>query len=269
VDPNATRAVLISYAGSVGLSGLAGRLPWTPWDARQLGRAATAAALALGVAWLVTAATDEGGVAWGARAGRTLPLTPICAAVGAWVALAPVRSRGEALALAAMGRSPAQIAAAAVAGGALVALVAAVVLGIVRAVDVSGFFPTVTRTQAWSWTGAEFVDAARGLSVGIDGAPVRLAALAADAGRAEAGVPAFGRAAAALETAVAGVALPLLLAHGLLARVRATPLVLAGAGAIAGSVVLFQAAAARQAPAALAVLPPLALLAFAIRRYRS
>jgi hypothetical protein len=256
----------------VGLPGPAGRLPWTPWDARQLGRAATAAALTLGVAWLVTAATDEGGVAWGARAGRTLPLTPICAAVGAWVALAPVRSRGEALALAAMGRSPAQIVAAAVAGGALVAVVAALVLGIVRAVDVTGFFPTVPRTQAWSWTGAGFVDAARGLSVGVDGAPMRpaaLAALAVDAGRAEAGVPAFGRAASAVETAAAGVALPLLLAHGLLARVRALPLALAGGGAIAASVVLFQAAAARQAPAALAVLPPLALLAFAIRRYRS
>jgi hypothetical protein len=253
----------------VGLPVPAGRSSWTSWDARQVGRAATTAALTLAVAWLVTAATDEGGVAWGARAGRTLPLTPICAAVGAWVALAPVRSRGEALALSAMGRSPAQIAAAAVAGGALVAVVAAIVLGIVRAVDVTGFFPAVTPTQAWSWTGVGFVDVARGLSVGADGAPARLAALATDAGRREAGVPAFGRAAAAVETAVAGVALPLLLAHGLLARVRALPLVLAGGAAIAGSVVLFQAAAARQAPAALAVLPPLVLLAFAVRRYRS
>jgi hypothetical protein len=238
---------------------------WTQWDARQLGRAAAVAAVALGVAWLVTAATDEGAVPWGARAGRTLPLTPLCAAVGAWVALAPVRSRGEALALAAMGRSPAQIAAAAVAGGALVAVVAAVVLGIVRAVDVTGFFPTATRLDVWTWTGEAFVDHARGLSVGVDGAPERFAA---DAGRVVADLPAYGRAAAAVETAVAGVALPLLLAHGLLARGRALPLVLAGGAAIAGSVVLFQAAAARQAPAALAVVPPLALLAFAVRRYR-
>lgn len=242
------------------------RVTWTRWDARQLGRAAAVATVTLAVAWLVTATTDEGAVPWGARAGRTLPLTPICAAVGAWVALAPVRSRGEALALAAMGRSPAQIAAAAVVGGALVAVAAALLLGVAQAVDVTGFFPTARRMDAWTWTGAGFVDAARGLSVGIDGTPRRLVA---DVARTVADLPAHGRAAAAVETAVAGVALPLLLAHGLLARVRRLPLVLAAGATIAGSVVLFQAAAARQAPAALVVLPPLALLAFAVGRYRA
>jgi hypothetical protein len=241
------------------------RFAFTPWDARQLVRAATVAALTLAMAWMVTAATDEGGVSWGARAGRTLPLTPLCAAVGAWVALAPVRSRGEAVALQAIGRSPAQIAAAAVAGGALVAVVAAVLLGALHGVDVAGFFPTATRASAWTWSGAAFVDRAQGLSVGADGVPQWIAA---EPGAAPGGVPAYGRAAAALETALAGVALPLLLAHGLLVRARALPLVAAGAAAVASSVVLFQAAAARQAPAALAVLPPVALLAFAVRRYR-
>src|ERR1700722_9478623 len=106
------------------LAGVAGaaRLGWTVWDTRPLARASLAAARARGLAWLVTAATDEGGVAWGERAGRTLPLAPLCAAVGAWAALAPVMARGEAAALGALGRSPAQIAAAAVGGGAKGAL---------------------------------------------------------------------------------------------------------------------------------------------------
>lgn len=241
-------------------------LPWTPWDSRQLGRAAVVSALALGVAWLVTAATDEGGVAWGARAGRTLPLTPLCAAVGVWIVLAPVRSRGEAVALQAMGRSPAQIVAASVAGGALVALAAAVLLGTVGAVDVTGFFPTATRATAWTWAGGAFVERAQGLRVTLDGVP---AWTAPDASTAVGGLPAHARVAAAVETGAAGVALPLLLAYALLARVRRGPLVVAAGAAVAASVFLFQAAAARQAPAILAALPPVGLLAYAVRRYRS
>jgi hypothetical protein len=237
----------------------------TRWDARQVARAAVATALTLGLAWLVTAATDEGGVSWGERAGRTLPLTPLCAAVGAWVALAPALSRGEALALESLGRSRAQIAAAAVTGGALVAVVASIALGLGRAVDVAGFFPTATHASAWAWGGAGFVDALHGLRVGADGAPVRIAP---DAGRVSAGIPLHGRAAAATLTALAGVALPLLLAHGLLERRRVLPSVAAAVAAVAASVLLFQAAAAGHLPALVGTLPALALLAFAVRRYR-
>jgi hypothetical protein len=238
---------------------------WTRWDVRQLTRAGTAAALALLLAWLVTAATDEGGVPWGERAGRTLPLTPFCAAIGAWVALAPVRSRGEALALEALGRSRPQIAAAAVLGGTLVALAAALALGLVRAVDVTGFFPTATHGSAWAWKGTAFADVVHGLRVGADGAP---GVIPAEAGHALTGIPPYGRAAASAVTACAGLALPLLLGHALLERARALPLVLCAGGAIAGSVVAFQAAAAGHIPASLGVLPTLALLAFAVRRYR-
>jgi hypothetical protein len=238
---------------------------WTRWDLRQLARAAAAGGLTLALAWLVTAATDEGGVAWGERAGRTLPLTPFCAAIGTWAALAPVLARGEALALEALGRSRAQIAAAAVVGGALVALAAAVALGMVRAVDVAGFFPTATHGSTWGWTGTAFADAVQGLRVGADGTPVRIPA---QAGRAMAGIPRYGRAAASAVTASGGLALPLLVAHALLERARALPLVLLAGGAIAASVVAFQAAAAGHVPATLGVLPTLALLAYAVRRYR-
>ena len=242
-----------------------GALAFTRWDGRQLVRAALATALTLALAWLVTAATDEGGVSWGERAGRTLPLTPLCATVGAWLALAPALARGEGVALEALGRSRAQIAAAAVVGGALVALAAGVAMGLARAVDVAGFFPTATHASAWAWNGTAFVDGLHGLRVASDGAPARIAV---DAGRVFAGVPPHGRAAAAVVTALAGLALPLLLAHALLERSRVLPVVLAAGASIAASVLLFQAAAAGHLPASLGALPTLVLLVFAVRRYR-
>jgi hypothetical protein len=252
----------------------------TRWDARVLARAAVVAALALGLAWLVTAATDEGGISWGERAGRTLPLTPACAALGVWAALAPVRSRGEALALAALGRSPAQIAAAAVGGGALIALVAAVAIDVAPAVDITAFFPRAALASAWVWQNDTFVNRLQGLRVAADGAPVQLAR---EAAATAATVPRQGRAAAAMAIALAGLALPLVLAHALLARPlgqapgardrrhgrgEAVAMVASGV-AIAVSLVLFQAAATRHVPALLGAVPPACLLAFALQRYRS
>ncbi len=102
---------------------------FTVWDARVALRAVAVAALAFGMAWVVTATTDEGGLAWGVRIGRSLPVAPACAAVGAAIALAPARARGELRALASLGRSPFESAFAAAVGGAVVALVAAVIVG--------------------------------------------------------------------------------------------------------------------------------------------
>ena len=92
----------------------------TAWDARTFARGLAIALATLGIAFVVTAASDEGGIAWGERAGRALPIAPVCAAVGAWLALAPGRARGEDVALAALGRSPWERHAAAIVGGAAV-----------------------------------------------------------------------------------------------------------------------------------------------------
>jgi hypothetical protein len=245
---------------------------WTAWDTQVFGRAAGAAAGALVLAWLVTAATDEGGVPWGERVGRTLPLAPLCAAIGVSAALAPVRWRGEAGALAALGRSRAQVALGAVAGGAVVAVVAALLIGLVRRVDVAGFYPTATHASAWSWDGAAFVDDVRGLKVAVDGMPQHVPPTAEATA---ASLPVFARAAAALTTAIAGLALPMLLAHALLSRSpdvrfdrRDGWMAASAIASIAASVVLFQAAAAHQLPALTAAVPALALLAFAVQRYR-
>lgn len=255
----------------------------TRWDAVVFLRAVLVAGLALGLACLLTAATDEGGVPWAERAGRTLPLTPVCAAVGAWGALAPVRSRGEVRALEALGRSRMQIAAAAIAGAAAVAVVAALFVGAVRAVDVSGFYPAAFHNATWRWEGATFVNPAAGLRVEPDGTLVRSGT--GDEPAPLERIPPQGRAAASLATALAGVALPMLLAQLLLVRhagtrrerlgrqgeVRALqwPAIAASGAAVLGSLMLFQAAAARLVPALSAALPPAALLAFAVERSRS
>ncbi len=248
----------------------------TRWDVHLLVRAAGMASAALALGWLLTAATDEGGVSWGERAGRTLPLTPLCAAVGAWGALAPVRARGEALALEALGRTRAQIAGAAVAGSAAVALVAALAMATVHAVSVDGFFPAVTHHDAWRWDGRDgFVDAGRGLRVGGDAAPVATGAEAS--GPFAQGLPVHARIAASLATALAGAAMTMLVGHALVTRRRRprAPWTLGPAGrdvvaasvAVAATVILFQAAAARRLPALAGTVPAAALLALATRRF--
>jgi hypothetical protein len=242
-------------------------------------RAAVAALVSLGLAWLITAATDEGGVSWGERITRTLPLTPACGAIGSWIALGPVCARGEALALAALGRSEAQVVAAPVAGGAVVAWAAALATGVAPAIDIGAFFPRAQHASAWVWCEGAFIDRARGVLIGADGAPVHLAPEAAGV---LAVFPNHGRAAAAIAIALAGLALPLLLARAVLARASKprrgagdarrvredAAAVLASGAAVAASVVLFHASAARSVPALLGALPPLALLAFALSRYR-
>ncbi len=250
------------------------------WDARVLGRATVAAVLALGLAWVVTAVTDEGGVSWTDRAARVLPIGPACAAVGAWAALAPVVARGEALALQALGRSRSQIAAPAAAGGALVALAVALAIAAAPIAGVSAFFPKAAAAAAWSWQGGSFVDRALGLRVDATGTPVSIAREPeAEAPR----IPVGGRAAAALAMGLAGLALPLLVAHTVLSRRPRsassyrnkrqrrddTVAAVATVVAVAASLVLFQAASAGRASALLGVLPPAALLAFALERYRA
>jgi hypothetical protein len=245
----------------------------TRWDVLVLLRAAAVAAVALGIAWLVTAVTDEGGLSWGERAGRALPVTPLCSAVGVWGALAPVRARGEALALGALGRSPGQLVAAAVAGGALVALVAALAVGALRSVEVAGFFPTAAHANAWHWQDGGFDNRVQGLRVAADGAPTRLPGPREPSLGATA-IPPHGRAAAATTTALSGAALSILAAHALLglgtgSRRRTRWATFAAAmTAMAASVVLFQAAAVRHVPAMAGALPWLAVVVFAHRLYR-
>jgi hypothetical protein len=215
----------------------------------------------------VTAASDEGGLAWGARAGRTLPLAPVCAAVGAWLALAPARARGDERALAALGRSPWEREAAAIFGGAIVALAAALAIGCFARIDVAGFYPRPEQSLHWTYDGAGFTSDDGVWRVGANGAPSFVRASSAEAAGAG-GIPPRGRASAALSTAALGLALPMLVARARSRRAATLALAAIAAGSLA-TVLAFQAAAAAVASPLVAPVPPLLLLAWAASRYRS
>ena len=214
---------------------------------------------------LLTAATDEGAIGWGVRVGRSLPLAPVCAMLGAWTALLPTRARGEILALAALGRTPWQNARGAIAGGFAVAAIAAAAIAWAPPVDVAGFFPVAPGGDDYAFVAGAFVDPAAGVRIERSGAPVALAsAHAAGTPRAPA-IPGHGRAAAGLATALTGLALPMIAASTGRGRRARTAI---GVGALAVvTTLLFQAAAAARVSALAAILPTAALLAIAVSRY--
>jgi hypothetical protein len=239
------------------------RIVITEWDRRVAWRALVTALIALALVVVVTIATDEGGLGWGVRAGRALPLSPVCAAIGAWIALAPAIARGEIRGLEALGRSPWHNARAAALGAALVPLAAALAVALSAKIDVSGFFPAVPREAGFSYEDGAFVDEPHEWRVEADGAPVHLALPRAGE---RFGMPAHARPAAAIATAVAGVALPLV--AGRRRREGGLRYVVFLGASLAASLLVFQAAAASLLSAWLVVLPPAAILFFAGARYR-
>ncbi len=240
--------------------------PVTSWDARTGWRALQIAVVLLVVTWLLTAATDEGGVAWGVRAGRALPLAPVCAMIGTWLALVPARARGEVRALETLGRTPWDNARGAVAGSFAVALLAAVAIAWVPKIDVTGFYPVAASADDYVFVDGAFVcrdSRMRILASGEAVAPRDDAPL--EPAPKHLAIPRHGRTAAGLATALAGLALPMLAARarGRRARTIVGTLVLALL-----TTLLFQAAAASRVPALAAALPTLALLWIAVSRYR-
>jgi hypothetical protein len=268
---NVTRfSAVSSRAGTVNVERVRASLGtfgahWTEWDTRAFARGSAIAALTLVLVAVVTAASDEGGLGWGVRAGRTLPLAPVCAAVGAWLALAPARARGDDRALETLGRSPWQREAAAIAGGAIVAVVSALAIACLARIDVAGFYPRAEESIRWTYDGSGFTSGDGKWRV-AGGAPAIVPAPEVE--QAPTGIPARGRSSAALATAALGLALPMLVAR---ARSRRAAALTSGAiGAMALATVLaFQAAAAAVASPLVAPLPPLLLLAWAASRYRA
>jgi hypothetical protein len=231
--------------------------------------------VALAVVWLVTAASDEGQLTAGARAGRTLPLAPLCSAIGAALALGTSRVREETLALESLGRSPAENAAAAAFGAALPSVLLALAIATSASVDVSAFYPRAPRGDLFVREQSAFVSPTLGVRVrDDDGAPSVLVAT----GGPDDGLPHGARGAAAATTALAGLALSLVAARAALRaslqnrRGRRRRRALAIAEIVActlATLVALQAAAARAAPAALAALPSGALLAVVAFGYRA
>ena len=175
----------------------------TTWDRRAFVRALVATVIAIVVVWLVTAASDEGQLTVGVRAGRTLPLAPLCSAIGAALALGTARVREETRALEALGRTPGQTARAAALGAALPSLLVGLAIGASSVVDVSGFYPRPPRGDSFVYAEGAFTSPSLGVRITADGEPHPTEALPPPADDA---LPRHARAAASLATAVAGLA---------------------------------------------------------------
>jgi len=251
----------------------------TSWDFRAFLRALVMTLIAVGVVWLVTAATDEGHLAAGVRAGRTLPMAPLASAIGAMLALGTARVRDETRALEALGRSPGQTARAAALGAALPSLLVGLAIAASATIDVSGFYPRPPRGDTFVYTDGAFTSPSLGVRVTPEGEARPLAREpGAPEPSADDGLPGGARTAAAATTAMAGLALALVAARAALhtsmldRRARRRRRALAGAMiAVTATLTLvaFQAAAARVSSASLAAAPAAVLLAIALLGYRA
>ena len=238
----------------------------TAWDVRVFLRAFGGAVLGLVVVWLVTAASDEGQLTVGARAGRTLPLAPLCSAVGAALALGTGRVREEVRALEALGRSPAESARAAALGAALPSIVIAIAIAAVSQVDVAAFYPRVPRGDTFVFRNGAFESTSLGVRIDREGETYRLEDPTAGT---DDDLPRGARISAAAATGIAGLALALVAAGAVLRRslqdqkqrrrFRAWTAAQGVACALL-TLVAFQAAAVRAAPAVLAIVPSTLLL---------
>jgi hypothetical protein len=250
----------------------------TKWDWRSAARALGATVLALVVVVLITAATDEGQLSLAARIARTLPLAPLCSAVGAALALGTPRARSEVRALEALGRSPSESARYAAIGAALPSLIMAFAIAVAGSVDVGGFYPRAPRGETFVREDGAFVSTGLAVRVTDDGDARPLDDKSASPSGGDEGLPRAARGSAATTTAIAGIALALVASRAVVRpslsdrkrrrrlRVRAALAVL---GCALFTLLAFQAAAARVAPAMLAIVPPVVLLVIELAARRS
>lgn len=168
----------------------------------MLARAAVTSLGAWIVCVLIVAATDEGGITWATRVGRSLMTAPVCAAIGAGLTLSVARASGELRALEAIGRREGESVRSAIAGGVAPAmLLSALVLAAL--LDVSSFFPRSDSRKLHVRADATgFVDDERGLRIDEHGGftPVARSTAADDSS-----VPASARLSAALTIALGSV----------------------------------------------------------------
>jgi hypothetical protein len=242
----------------------------TPWDARAMGRSAALTCAILLLAVVLTAASDEGGVSWGERVARVVPLVPVCAALATGLALAGRDRRGEGRALEALGRTPFANGSAAALGAAAVGLLAAFAVLLDRELLVTPFFPTVHATGSYTYDAGVFTNVREGWRVMSDGSIAlpsdadaeALAALVGD----PSGLPLHARGCAALLTLLGSAAFALTVAvtpRGA-AGPRWGPSVVALLATAAASAVCLQAAAAGRVPLAVVPVPSTLLLLAAV-----
>jgi hypothetical protein len=234
----------------------------TAWDRRIAQSTLGVTVLAFVVGILLTAATDEGGVAWRERAVRTLPLLPACAALGTFLTLRAARRKGELRVLETLGCSEWRCAAPAVLAGALGTAVGVVVAVRFLHADVAPYFPRV-HADGVLVEPTRFLDAVRGIAIAQDGT---LAHASSTAPEAPVDLPSGARGAVALVTLLAGLALP-----ALVARLARRDALAATVGVIvlgSGCILLFHASAVGWISPYAAAIPMVLLLAAVALRYR-
>ncbi len=206
------------------------------------------------LAFVLGAATDEGGLSLATRVSRVLPLGPVAALVGALWAATRARGRGEMRAALALGATPLDFVVPWTVGASLVTLGAAAALAAGAAMD--GFFPVPPSAPHFAWTGSAFEGPDLGIRILGDG---QLEAMAKTPAAARS-LP-YGRPSAVLVTALSGLAMALLGATWTAAHTRRYLGSLAATVAL--TVVALQAAAAERVTPLLATLPGLALVVYA------
>jgi hypothetical protein len=141
-------------------------------------------------------------------------------------------------------------------------------MGFGGGVDVSGFFPVARAPDVYvAESGGAFIDTASGYRIEADGSLVAPAAIgSAPHVSPKAPLPPCARAAAALTTALAGLALPLFVARARRTSWVARGLVLTAMAT--ATIFLFHAAAVRLVGAMVAVLPALVLVGVALVGFR-
>lgn len=227
------------------------------WDRRRAIESLGYAVVLLGLAFLVTAATDEGGLAWTERVARVVPLAPLGVAVAVALTLAGPRRRVETRALEALGRSPFVNSAGAASGAALVGVVVALLVLVDGRVPVRGFFPSLRAASVYAFDEGGFTSLATGIHVALDGSlmlpPAPTAAVDTTSG-----LPPHARLAACLVTGMASLAFALLIARLPRQGRTSSLLVLVATGAL--TTFAFQAAAAGRLPALATPVPATVLL---------
>ncbi len=234
----------------------------TPYDKRLFGRGLLFTLVALALLGLLSAATDEGGVALLERIGRVLPLVPVAAAMATGLVVAQQRSRGEERALSAMGARPERTSAPAALGASLVALAAALAIGLGPALPIGGFFPQPPNAPAYRDEGTRFVSTGEGIAVDLEG-EIEIIEKRSEVSLP---LPRGARGSAAITTALSGLALCLAIARTRRENLGRSIAVIS-AFAVATLLAFQLAAASRLTPVASTV-PAALVLGATLRSYR-
>lgn len=146
---------------------------WTRWDSLVAQRAFGATALLVVISIIVTAASDEGGVAWRERITRSVPAWPLACAGGVAIVIARARRRGETRALESLGATPRRIRRPATMGG-VFGVLAALGVAAAMAVPLGSLYPQPPADLGLEPEGDAFVSVAAGRRVEADGTVVDL-----------------------------------------------------------------------------------------------